>query len=960
MIGNMDIRRLSIKRKLMIITMLTSSLALLLASLGFLIYDLVAFRGLMSGDLMTQAEVIGANSGAALAFRDEPSAKEILSALRAKKEIVAAALFTSDGQLFTRYDREDPAATSLPARVEGTGYHFEKDYLKVFHGIVVKGQLLGTLYIESDMQQWYTRMRRYAGIVGILTLGSAFFAFLLSSRLQSVISEPILGLEKTIRKVSAEKNFSLRAVKFHHDEVGTLIEGFNGMLSEIQQRDAALQAAYDELKASTQELEQEVIERKRAEEGLKTLNETLEERVAERSAAAEQRAHELARSEEALRSQTRILQSILHSMGDGVVVADENGRFLLFNPAAEQILRHGLKDTTVEKWTEKCGFYLPDMVTPYPAEEIPLARAMRGEAADATEIFVRHSNAPDGIWLSLNARPLRSEESVLHSGVVVFRDITELKLAEKELLKAKNEAEEASRAKSAFLANMSHELRTPLNAIIGYSDMLQELAERQALTKFVPDLQRIYSAGNQLLLLINDILDLSKIEAGRMELFLETFDVSQMTDDVVTTVEALATKNDNRLEVECLGQLGSVRADMTKVRQILLNLLSNACKFTEKGTISLKVVRNLEAEGEWIQFRVTDTGIGMTPEQMTKLFREFTQADASTTRKYGGTGLGLAISHRFCQMMGGEILVESTLGKGSSFTFRLPTHVAATPAPTVVDENKPAVSVHTSESTPDSSNTLLVIDDDPAVQDLLSRFLSRQGFNVVAAANGVDGLRLARQVRPAVITLDVLMPGMDGWQVLAALKTDPQLAEIPVVMVTIVDEKNLGYAMGASDYISKPIDRERLVALLNRHRGERLPSPVLIVEDDTSSREVLRRLIQKEGCVVYEAENGRVGLERVAQTQPGLILLDLMMPEMDGFEFIRQLRQQDAWRSIPLVVLTAKEISNEERMWLNGGVTKVLQKSPSNFEKLLPEVGELVMASLNGKSGGWINDAKDA
>jgi CheY-like chemotaxis protein len=350
----------------------------------------------------------------------------------------------------------------------------------------------------------------------------------------------------------------------------------------------------------------------------------------------------------------------------------------------------------------------------------------------------------------------------------------------------------------------------------------------------------------------------------------------------------------------------------------------------------------------------------MTQEQMTKLFREFTQADASTTRKYGGTGLGLAISHRFCQMMGGEILVESTLGKGSSFTFRLPTHVAATPAQTVVDENKPAVSVHTSESTPDSSNTLLVIDDDPAVQDLLSRFLSRQGFNVVAAANGVDGLRLARQVRPAVITLDVLMPGMDGWQVLAALKTDPQLAEIPVVMVTIVDEKNLGYAMGASDYISKPIDRERLVALLNRHRGERLPSPVLIVEDDTSSREVLRRLIQKEGCLVYEAENGRVGLERVAQTQPGLILLDLMMPEMDGFEFIRQLRQQDAWRSIPLVVLTAKEISNEERMWLNGGVTKVLQKSPSNFEKLLPEVGELVMASLNGKSGGWINDAKDA
>ena len=955
----MDIRHLSIKRKLMLITMLTSSLALLVASLGFLIYDLVAFRGLMSRDLMTQAEVIGANSGAALAFRDEPSAKEILSALRAKKEIVTAALFTSDGQLFARYDRENPAATLLPDRVEGTGYHFEEDYLKVFHGIVLKGQMLGTLYIESDMQQLYTRMRRYAGIVGILTLGAAFFAFLFSSRLQSVISEPILGLERTIRMVSTEKNFSLRAVKFHHDEVGTLIEGFNGMLSEIQQRDAALQAAYDELKTSTQELEQEVVERKRAEEELKTLNETLEERVAERSATVEQRARELALSEEALWKQTRILQSILDSMGDGVVVADENGRFLLFNPAAEEILRHGLVETTIENWTDRCGFYLPDTVTPYPTNEIPLARAMRGEAVDATEIFIRHSEAPEGIWLSFNARPLKTDESVLHSGVVVFRDITDLKRAEKELRKAKDEAEEASLAKSAFLANMSHELRTPLNAIIGYSDMLQEAAERQALTKFVPDLQRIYSAGKQLLLLINDILDLSKIEAGKMELFLESFDASQMIEEVVTTVEALAAKNDNRLEVECLGELGSVRADMTKVRQVLLNLLSNACKFTEKGTVRLKAARQSEVGREWIHFRVTDTGIGMTRKQMSKLFQEFTQADASTTRKYGGTGLGLAISHRFCQMMGGEILVESTLGEGSSFTFCLPTNVTVSPAEPFVDENESAMCVHPPQFHPDGSNTLLVIDDDPAVQDLLSRFLSRQGFNVVAAASGIEGLRLAKQLHPAAITLDVLMPGMDGWQVLSALKTDPELAEIPVVVVTIVDEKNLGYALGASDYLSKPIDRDRLVTVLNKHRGERLPSPVLIVEDDAPSREVLKRLMQKEGCLVHEAENGRVGLERVAQTQPKLILLDLMMPEMDGFEFIRQLRQEDAWRSIPLVVVTAKEINHDERIWLKAGVTKVLQKSPSNFEKLLPEVGELVKASLNGK-GGWSKDAKDA
>jgi len=697
-----------------------------------------------------------------------------------------------------------------------------------------------------------------------------------------------------------------------------------------------------------------------SEKELKTLNETLEERVAERSAAAEQRAHELARSEESLRRQTRILQSILHSMGDGVVVADENGRFLLVNPAAEQILRHNLSDTTTENWAERSGFYLPDTVTPYPANEIPLARAMLGEAMDATEIFIRHSKAPEGIWLSFNARPLKSHGSVLHSGVVVFRDITELKRAEKELRKAKSDAEEASLAKSGFLANMSHELRTPLNAIIGYSEMLQELAEEQAQTEYIPDLQKIYSAGKHLLSVISDILDLSKIEAGKMELFLECFDVSTMVEEVATTVEALAAKNDNRLEVECLGQLGSVRADTTRVRQVLLNLLSNACKFTKKGTVRLKVSRNSEVEREWIHFCISDTGIGMTPEQVTKLFREFTQADFSTTRKYGGTGLGLAISGRFCQMMGGEILVESTLGKGSSFTFRLPADVAAAPAQGIVDENEPALSVETPRLTPGSSNTLLVIDDDPAVQNLLSRFLSRQGFEVVTAASGIDGLRLAKQLRPAVITLDVLMPSMDGWQVLTALKADPELAEIPVVMVTIVDEKNLGYALGASDYINKPIDRDRLVALLNKHHGERLPGPVLIVEDDAPSREALRRLMQKEGCSVYEAENGRVGLERLAQTRPALILLDLMMPEMDGFEFVRQLRQEDAWRSIPVVVVTAREITQEERMRLNGGVTKVLQKSSSNFAKLLPEVGELVRASLNGKGGRPIKVTKDA
>ena len=470
----MNFRTLSIKGKLMLITMLTSSVALLVASAGFLVYDLVAFRDRMSQDLMTEARIIGANSAAGLAFHDERAVGEILAALKARDETVSAALYTPNGELFASYLRDD--AASVPPRSQGSGYHFENHRLEVSQEVVLHGEALGTLQIVSDMRHWDARLKRYTSIVFILMFGAAGVAFLFSSKLQAVISRPILDLERTMRTVSSHKDFALRAPKPHDDEVGALIDGFNTMLSEIQQRDTALQAANEDLQARTRELEQEIAERLRTQEELKCLNATLEQRVAERSAAAEQRSLELARSQHALEKQKRILQSILNSMSDGVIVADEAGRFILFNPAAESILHCRLAEAPTETWSARFGFHLPDAVTPYPADEFPLVKAIRGHAVEAADVFIRHSGVPEGLWVSVNATPLRDEEGVLHNGVAVLHNITTHKRAEEALLKAKDAAEAANRAKSQFLANMSHELRTPLNAIIGYSEMLQEQA----------------------------------------------------------------------------------------------------------------------------------------------------------------------------------------------------------------------------------------------------------------------------------------------------------------------------------------------------------------------------------------------------------------------------------------------------------------------------------------------------
>jgi len=549
----------------------------------------------------------------------------------------------------------------------------------------------------------------------------------------------------------------------------------------------------------------------------------------------------------------------------------------------------------------------------------------------------------------LNARRLR-QGSHAELVVLAMEDVTERRRAEGEVAKAKEAAETANRTKSLFLANMSHELRTPLNAILGFSEMLQEEAVDRNLQDFNTDLQKISTAGQHLLVLINDILDLSKIEAGKMELHLESFDIAALIADVASTIEMQVTKNGNSLEVTCAPEIGLMHGDLSKVRQGLFNLVSNAAKFTHGGRIEVLAERLNMDDREWIMFRVSDTGIGLSPEQIVRLFQPFTQADASTTRKFGGTGLGLALTRRVCQMMSGDVTVHSVPGKGSVFTIKLPASIVEAP-PVAIPSLQNDKSAHLparvdaaneAEPVPAARTCVLVIDDDPMQRDLMQRYLRKEGFTVRTAKGGVEGLELARQLLPAAITLDVMMPDMDGWSVLSTLKEDETLREIPIIMLTMVDDTTRGFTLGASDYATKPVNRRRLSQILKKYMCLRPPCPVLVVDDEPATRGFTRAILEKEGWAVTEASNGLEALEVMRRERPSLIFLDLMMPEMDGFAFAAEVRRHSEWRSIPIVVLSAQDLSNEDRKRLNGHVETVLRKEGSSRESILEQVRDLL------------------
>ena len=795
---------------------------------------------------------------------------------------------------------------------------------------------------SAAISQAIDSARRQSKVVAAATLFTLLIAGWFIYSMITGVTEPLNAAVDLAQRIAAGQ-FAVAADHLPKRDLGNLL--------------ASLRMMSEKLRRSQLEIEED--------------QRRLEQRVAERTSEVEARTRELMRSVAELQALNEVGQALSSSLDLETVLATVIARAVRLADA---------DSGTLYQFDEADGVFDPranfgvsdDMISTLRGSRIGLGDGPVGMCAvnrapvqvTDTEYFQQRVSSlweHDGIR-AVVAVPLLRDEHV--TGALVIRrkvsgefapSIVKLlqTLASQSVMAIENarlfkesqakseQLAEASKLKSQFLANMSHELRTPLNAIIGLTEMLHEDARDLKRAEELEPLERVLRAAHHLLELINDILDLSKIEAGRMDMHVEAFAIAPLVDDVISTISPVATKNGNEIIVRCPPDIGEMHADQTRIRQALLNLVSNANKFTEHGSVTVDVARVTGKGSEEITMAVRDTGIGMSSEQIGRLFQEFVQADPSTTRKYGGTGLGLAISRRFCQMMGGEITVESQLGKGSTFTIRLPARIEAVQPAPLMRRVRP----ERRSTKPVKGSLILVVDDDQTVCEVMARYLEREGFVVRTATGGREGLQLARELHPAAITLDINMPDLDGWTVLAALKGDPQLADIPVVLVTIEDNRSRGYSLGATEYMTKPIDRERLVRLLQGISSP-IARKVLLVDDDEIMRESVRRVLEQEKWQVEGASNGRFALQHLTESCPDVIVLDLLMPEMDGFDFLVEMRQRPEWRDIPVLVLTAKDLSAEDHKRLNGYVEQVMRKSASELSELLRELGRMLPRSI--------------
>jgi two-component system sensor histidine kinase/response regulator len=910
-------RRASIQQKQTLIIMVISGLALLLACAAFVTYDRITFRRAMVSNLSTLADVMGKNCVAALDFDDTKAAGETLNALKAEPQIRAASLYKKQGARFASYSRTGPT-NQLPLTAPNENHQFAKDYLMVAQAIRWNGELKGTIYLESDLRALNSRVRSYGGIVALVLAASLFLAFLLSRRLQRLISEPILHLVQTAKTVADKNDYSARATKQSDDELGLLIDRFNEMLTQIQFRDSELQKARDELEKR--------VEARTAD--LSKANANLIQQVDERR-----------RAEDALRKSEERFQLVACATNDTVWDWDIAANQRWWNESFETMFgwRRTEIEPGLESWTSRVH---PDDLSRVHSS---IKAALRSSKTYwSGEYRFRRSNG-EYAYIFDRGHIIRNAEGKAIRAVGAMVDITERKRSEHELQQAKEAAEAASRAKSQFLANMSHEIRTPMNGILGMTGLALDTnltAEQRSL------LTTVKESADTLLSIINDILDFSKIEAGKMELEPVAFNLRERMEDTVAGLGLRA--HEKGLELACFidGRVPEhLMGDPLRLRQVVVNLVSNAIKFTYSGEVVLRITcEERTDENVRLNFSVSDTGVGIAEDKQSLIFEAFTQADNSMSRTFGGTGLGLTISKQLIELMGGKIWVESKEGLGSTFHF------------TAQFVLNPAVQQPTrSRGSNLKGVPVLIVDDNGTNRFILSSYVKRWGMEPTCASNGREALELletaarARKLFPLML-LDAMMPQIDGFQLAAQIKANRSLKKTIIVMLSSagqVDAPERCRQAGISLYLTKPVKQSELLdaimsalgddsrwsrrAEITQFASEFKPSRplrILLAEDHPVNQRLATRILEKWGHEIVVAANGIRAIEEFQRTTFDLILMDVQMPDMGGLEATQRIREFEKSRGthIPIVAMTAHAIKGDREQCLEAGMDDYVSK----------------------------------